>query len=285
MKKLIVQEIQIDDIVKQDTKRYNSNNHWKDNKKPEDYQRVIDASNCKHWIHKFRDDIKQFTISDPSHIRWMIGASKISSQTGQFTQLYQDEMIQFLKDYSHIQNSFFNDSSQYFVRTENVSLKYGQHGIGPYNSLKMIVESLVSCIEGHKPIYSDTKELVVYLLPFIHMEPHNEYRVFVYKNNITAISQQDVYSVFDALTSKVVEKHYNLISTYFFKHIRKLIINRQNYTYDFVILPGGVPYFIEMNSFGPEYAAGSALYHWLLDYDILHSDSSALQVYFRYVIR
>lgn len=38
----------------------------------------------------------------------------------------------------------------------------------------------------------------------------------------------------------------------------------QNYTIDIGFTNGG-PYFIELNSFGKEYAAGSALFHWIND--------------------
>ena len=49
---------------------------------------------------------------------------------------------------------------------------------------------------------------------------------------------------------------------------------------DAVILEDGTLYFIEINSFGKEYAAGSALFHWLIDEDELYSDGST--IYFRY---
>lgn len=40
-----------------------------------------------------------------------------------------------------------------------------------------------------------------------------------------------------------------------------LLDNENNYN---------VPYPIEINSFGKEYASGSALFHWITDYDILY---------------
>ena len=43
-----------------------------------------------------------------------------------------------------------------------------------------------------------------------------------------------------------------------------------NYTFDFAII-NSQPYFIELNSFGKEYAAGSALFHWILDEHILYN--------------
>lgn len=39
-------------------------------------------------------------------------------------------------------------------------------------------------------------------------------------------------------------------------------------------------YFIEPNGFGAEYSAGSALYHWIDDYDLLNGDKDYVE--FRY---
>ncbi len=44
------------------------------------------------------------------------------------------------------------------------------------------------------------------------------------------------------------------------------------------------PYLIELNCFGKEYAAGSSLFHWLLDEDILYDRKGEGRVYFRYII-
>ena len=45
-------------------------------------------------------------------------------------------------------------------------------------------------------------------------------------------------------------------------------------------LVGDTPYFIEPNPFGKDYASGSALFHWIIDHDVLH-DANAIE--FRYV--
>ena len=50
---------------------------------------------------------------------------------------------------------------------------------------------------------------------------------------------------------------------------------------DLALLENDIPYFIELNSFGEEMAAGSACFHWILDNDILYGRED--KVYFRYV--
>ena len=117
----------------------------------------------------------------------------------------------------------------------------------------------------------------------------NEYRVFVYRNKITAISQQHLYeknSIFNGLDKDELNKKINdyvrIITTYFEEKIKKNITYMDSYTYDFAILPGNNPYLIEINCFGKEYAAGSALFHWIIDEDKLYNQED--KIYFRYTI-
>ena len=76
----------------------------------------------------------------------------------------------------------------------NVSLKEGKHGIGPYKDFKSIIESIVTCRLGHSPLYEDTTFITLYLIKFEeNLNRLREFRVFVHKNKITAISQQSLY--------------------------------------------------------------------------------------------
>ena len=62
-------------------------------------------------------------------------------------------------------------------------------------------------------------------------------------------------------------------------------LNNTSYVMDFVFTTTNNPYFIEINSFGKEYASGSALFHWLLDTDKLYGENTTKteNIYFRYV--
>ena len=272
--------VTIDDINKYDTEKYNSNNHWVNNEQPKDYKLVLSKSHTHMWINKFKPEYKNIVINNPNHINWLKRASQLCSQTGKFSNLFVDELIDTIidleKDYKHL----FDNNTKYFVRVNNVSLKYGTHGVGPYFSLKNILESTVSSIKGHCPIYEDTKELVIYLLPWVKINDENEFRVFVYKNKITAISQQHLYK---RLNMTNIENKLNIITKYFNDVISKKIDWIENYTYDFAIIDDQKPYFIEINSFGKEYAAGSALFHWLLDEKILYNDNPDT-IEFRYTV-
>lgn len=60
----------------------------------------------------------------------------------------------------------------------------------------------------------------------------------------------------------------------------------KNYTFDFAIVQNSKPYFIELNSFGKEYAARSSLFHWILDESVLYNNfiNNEYIIEFRYTV-
>lgn len=50
---LNIEEISVDDVIIQDTKRYNSNNHWVDSHPPEDYRQVCCHACCISYLYKY----------------------------------------------------------------------------------------------------------------------------------------------------------------------------------------------------------------------------------------
>lgn len=251
----------IEDILKYDKERYNSNNH---EPRPNDYRAIIDLGNTKNWIDLFHTNYKTYEIT--KEIVWMQQAKQICQQTGKFSKLFFDEL-------DTVEDISFNPS---FIRTENVSLKYGQHGAGPYTNLKQIIESIVTTIPGHTPLYDDVKSIKLYILPWLDMEEWREFRIFVYKKHITAISQQNIYAVYPLLQHNI--NNFVTIIIEHFNNVIKNKINLNSYVYDFVILNDGTPYFIEINSFGKGYASGSALFHWLLDEEKLYNEVGDIYV-------
>lgn len=259
---IVYTAIDIDDVIKYDKERFNSNNH---EPRPDDYRQVIESGNTKFWVDYFHTDYDTYTIKVES---WMKEASVISQQTGKFSELYEDELNDMI-DLS------FNPC---FIRCENVSLKYGQHGPGPYNNLKQVMESIVSSIPGHTPLYEDTEEIKLYMLPWLDLNPSKEFRIFVYKGRITAISQQDLFNVYEEL-EQYIKAYVAIIIVHFNSEVKNKI-KLDSYVYDFAILENNKPYFIELNSFGKGYASGSALFHWLLDEEILYNENGDIHVRF-----
>ena len=171
--------------------------------------KIFDLCDTKYWIDIFHTNYDTQIIKvEP----WLIEASTISQQTGTFSKLYQDYL-------DNNDNIYFTPC---FIRCENVSLKYGQHEAGPYDNIKQVIESIVTSIPTHTPLHHDTKEIKLYMLPWINMDMSKEFRVFVYNNNIVAISQQDICIVYKDLEHNI-EKYVEIIISYFNTNVKNEI--------------------------------------------------------------
>ena len=282
-----IEPIEVLDILKYGKDKYNSNNHWADDIRPFDYCGKLAASKTSLWIDQFRNNYTIINL-DKNDIKWLLEAYKIGSLTGKFPNYFLDELEELDKKYNELSKKIFN-CTKYFIRTEKVSLKYGQNGVGPYTNLKQIIESLVSCIPNHSPLQNlQDNFLKLYLLEWVTINKDLEFRIFVHNNKITAISQQDIYSTNSLFAEYInenrnefIKKQLDILVDYFENVIKKKINHTTSYTIDIAII-NNKPYFIEINSFGKEYAAGSALFHWLIDEDKLYNTNN--NIFFRYVI-
>ena len=283
---LIIKSISLDDILTNNRLRYNTNNHWENNIRPANYDEILSLTHTNKWIDKFRD-YKTIIIDTKKDLYWMKQAYEIGSKTKRFPHFYDDELDDMVNRYKHY-DYIFNEK-EYFIRTENVSLKEGVHGIGPYKNFKSIIQSIITCIVGHSPLYEDTTQITLYLCEFkTTLDISREFRVFIRENKITAISQQSLYDINDILeplndTEKtdMIHKWVDIIKSYYETDIKPKITHIDSYVMDFAILADDSPYFIELNSFGKEYASGSALFGWIQDYDILYGLAGDI-IEFRY---
>ena len=281
-----IKEISINDIISNDKIKYNTSNLWINNIKPNDYDEIISNVQTNKWIHNFRN-YKKIIIDNKKDLYWMKKAFEIGSKTKRFPNMYDDELEDIINRYKF--TDIF-DGTKYFVRSEDVSLKEGINGIGPYTNFKSIIESMVTCRYGHSPINNNSSIIILYLCPFLeNIDKMKEFRIFVCKNKITAISQQAIYNsnyilnkLNDHDKNNLINKWINIIIEYFENEIKKKIIHIDSYVVDFAILNDDKPYFIEINSFGKEYTSGSALFNWIEDYDILYGLTDYIE--FRYTI-
>lgn len=285
---ITIKPISIDDVLANNKVRYNTNNHWENNIRPSDYDEIIRKTNTNNWIEQFKE-YKKIIIDTKQDINWMKQAFEIGSKTKRFPHMFDDELNDMVIRYKKYDYIFQEDF--YFIRAENVSLKEGVNGIGPYKDFKSIIESIVTCRLGHSPLYEDTTSITLYLIKFQeNLNRLKEFRVFVHKNKITAISQQSLYDVnklLEPLNEKekleLINKWIMIITSYFENYVIKKICHIDSYVMDFAILDDDTPYFIELNSFGKEYASGSALFDWIQDYSILYG-LNGNSIEFRYSI-
>lgn len=273
----VIQPIDYNDVVIQDKKRYNSNNHWNNDQMPDDYLDVIEMNTTDKWIDNYKKFIK---LEIPmKHIPWLKNANDMGMKTGKFSEIFREELNELLEDMKDTKQYF--DGRKYFVRTDHVSLKFGQHGVGPYTDLRSIIESSVTCLRGHSPFNQLMKKLNFYLIEWVEMESDYEFRMFVHNKNVTCISQQKCYMINHKLkecSDEEIKEMANKLLCYFTTHIKEFF-EQNSYSID-ISLVNGNPYFIEINCFGSEYAAGSSLFHWIIDNELMYSDGKV--VYFRY---
>ena len=288
-----ISKISLKEIEEYGKERFNSNNHWGEKGKPDDYDEVIDRSRACHWIPKFHEFYFVLNLQRKDLI-WIEEADKIGRQTVQFPKMFEDELEDAVKRYRYVDEILSHEAKGFFVRTDAVSLKEGIHRVGPYFSIKQVLESVVTCRSTHTPIREDDSFLSLYFLPWKTIHTDTEFRVFVKENRITSISQQHLYHVNGILSSlekeedveRMVLKWVKTILDAFENSIVRKITHLQNYVMDIAVLdplsPSPKPYFIEINSFGKEYASGSSLFHWLNDEDQLYGKTQHIE--FRYTI-
>ncbi|KAI8615383.1 hypothetical protein BC830DRAFT_1168665 [Chytriomyces sp. MP71] len=231
----------------------NSSNHG--DVQPADYAAVCDRTQTANWILKFHTpkDFVTVEITSKANIAWLKRAVLIGAHTGTCSKMFAEE--------------------------------YGAHGVGPYVSVSTVIESVCSSSQGHECIRDTDEVCKLYLLPWRKINPDFEFRVFVYHNSVTAISHQNLYTVNKSLAvlsdARIQEAVVDPLLNHFQNHVRDRLSSFDSYTMDVAILEDtGKPYFIEVNPFGAEYSAGSALFHWLVDSEVLLSDGSKVELRF-----
>lgn len=209
-------------------------------------------------------------------------ASNIGGCSNTFSHLFDDELHMMLA-----KNKYPNifDGTAYFVRSEDVSLKCGMFGIGPYYDFEHVIKSLVSEKHYHSSICDTTTKIVLYLIPWTHINKDKEFRIFVYNKKITAISQQYLYEPNNTLLQNPTLLHSWLpkICDYVNNVVIPKVDHLSHYVLDIALIDNDEVYFIEINPFGKEYSAGSALFHWIIDEDILYDKTNNIVV--RYTIQ
>ena len=296
MKPVVVKRHNLEHVFSHNKILYNTNNHEysSDERFPPDYEERLNMTSTKNWINIFHKDDYQTLTFDGFDLGWMKKALIIGSQTGRCSHIFDDELEITCKKYEH---KVPPSEIGWFIRSNRVSLKEGMHGIGPYKNIRQIIESIVTTKVGHFPFQEEDTSCPIYFMRWRNIDPEKEFRVFVYKNEITAVSAQHLYSVnhyLNTLSDEEISVLVNKILLFFETNIKNNLSYLESYTFDFAFVSDGcsrshdhgssdgsdIGYFIEPNGFGRHYAAGSALYHWIYDHDTLHESDT---IEFRYV--
>lgn len=116
-------------------------------------------------------------------------------------------------------------------------------------------------------------------------DPKREFRVFIYKRKVTAISQYNIgtKSMLSGKSNHDVMTLTNGIKDHLEKQILPLVcpkIGTDNVTCDLYINRNGTIRIVEFNSFGYWQAAGSALFEWIGDKNKLYNQDGKIYVRF-----
>lgn len=251
--------------------RFNVNNLYEEGDQPKDYW--SSRYYTEDWIELFHDQYFKMTLT-ADELKWMKKAVDVSQIRFKFPAIFEDELEKACDNHRLEFEDILNNGDKWFIRTENYSFKNTVKGVGPYNNLKDIFKSLTTYIKGHSGIDQDDATKTLYFLPWIEMDYQKEFRIFIYQNTITAISDQHLYCVNKWLASKTdteISALVRKIITFFNDNIKERLAFIENYVMDLALIgEEETPYFIEPNAFGAKYGAGSALFHWINDHDQLH---------------
>jgi hypothetical protein len=316
--------------------KYNECNHWENGKPPDDYHTERDKFKTSRWINALKGgDYKTYRIPE-SHVVTLLGLFRSAYttgsnwQTGELSAPADENLIDMLngedsdqynerkenqkrdgvgepeprryfhKDYDKISDDMGNS----FLRSEYHSFKSTRSGIDGQTDIRKIYESFVLSDRSHtplsfEPLDEDIKpkgDLTLYLMPWQKIDKDREFRVFVHENEITAISQQQLYDVNDTLVNlgeeeraEKIKNWCDLIEGCFHEKIKPKVDHVDSYVLDIAIIDRDkdkeeIAYPIELNPFGKEYSSGSALFNWLIHETFLYG-GDLKNLHFRYVTK
>lgn len=163
-----------------------------------------------------------------------------------------------------------------FVRLNSVSPKprrlshnrFNVKSVGwEHRALELLMESSRTRHTLHNPLWDH----YIMIRKFVPIEEWQEFRCFIYKNRLTAISQYHCYQKYKKLAgqkSKIRDMIYKFYRENF------VYIPYEDCVMDVIISDDDYVQIVEFNSFGPDGMAGSSLYNWDIDEKILLGEFS-----------
>ena len=268
----------------------NSHNHWINGIKPDHYDAQISLTNKNKWNHLIPNNKSIEYHLSSGECKFLYDIGKIWSFTGYITPIDGLEELKSSnesKTLARQANTFSREIRDFedltslreriiavmnpkmekmFVRLNDCSPK--DSNMGPFYNIDEIIYALGTS-ERINMALEDAKSEVLYISPWNEswvMNYNYEYRVFVCKRKISAISQYHWYKIIDHTN---LVQHIELIIEFVTNLIPKIDwVN--SYTMDVIVVDNDGVELIELNSFGYLLAAGSCCFHWINDYDILY---------------
>lgn len=252
-----------------------------------EYMETMSHSHRCHWRHlqPVEGEII-FTLSNPE-VSLLLEASSSSIHTWRRPFCLVEELDELEKKFPNIQGN-------YFCRLDQCSPKDSINGRKPITSRKELLDALITSIRCAREYQHLTTKnsavgaLYIYLLPWRedwHQDSAIEYRVFCYHSRVTAISQYHWPK--DQGIKKYPENHLKEMALQIVIFCEEEIVpflsdkTDNNWVIDVMVTDNEKVELVEVNTFGAELAAGSALFSWIPDRNVLYSNGDKVE--FRYV--
>jgi len=183
--------------------------------------------------------------------------------------LFRDDNI--LNDFKSLIDKNIEPNVSYFVRLSSTSGK-NEKSVEPLDNADAIIKRL-KCIDlFRKREFNKKKDTYLILIPWNNdIVDGNEFRIFVVNNKLTAASPQRWWELYQYSQEEldVIENALNFIEFIddvpYSTFIADVYINMKDEKC----------HLIEINPFGAHSGAGSSLFNWIDDYDLLHGKTQS----------
>ncbi|AGC01608.1 cell division cycle 123 protein [Acanthamoeba polyphaga moumouvirus] len=264
---------------------FNSKNHPKFPNDIEtnslDYKTELWKTNLSNYYDLINYPIFWTYDFNLSETKILLKACQIGSISGRYPKIYNDE----LKDIIDKLSSCWKSGS-WFMRLDACSTKDSVVEL-PFESPETIIASIVTSRRAINALTDNINRNLNTRIYFTHYDKKwnssRELRCFIRKNKLTAISQY-CWTNRDFFCEWTEEDLINLA-----KKINKLVnniieelsnrIGTKDMVMDIYLDDQNNLQIIELNNFGYWLACGSALFHWIKDYDKLYNTDG--DIYFR----
>jgi len=181
-----------------------------------------------------------------------------------------------LTDFKKIITNSIKPNQQYFIRLSGTSGK-NEKSVRPFINVTDIIKHITSVKLFADQEYKRDKITCLILIPWNEqIDSRYEFRIFVVNNKLTAISSQFI-ELFQYSAEELDTIEYALSNIQFLNNTPYNTFIGDTY----IDMDTKTCHLIELNPFGAHCGAGSALFNWAVDYDILYGKTDTVK--FRYM--
>ena len=158
---------------------------------------------------------------------------------------------------------------EYFVRLSSTSGK-NTKAITPFTNVNKIISHLISNKLFATQEYSRDKDTYLIMVPWNELIiPRYEFRIFVVNNKLTGASPQNFWELYQYSQEELEIFEVALSNIKFIGYVQYHTFVADVY----IDMETKTCNLIELNAFGAHCGAGSSLFNWITNYDVLHGMS------------